>query len=80
MIRMILTLPLIYIVYKFVFEFLIPLFNTTRHMSNKVKEMTEKMQEQERKRQMEGQNQNQTAHSNTPKPAPGDYIEYEEIK
>ncbi|HMT95906.1 MAG TPA: hypothetical protein PKC62_04390 [Ferruginibacter sp.] len=78
MIRMILTLLLIYIVYKFVFEFLIPLFNTTRHMSNKVKEMTEKMQEQERKKQME--EQNHTAHSNAPKPAPGDYIEYEEIK
>ena len=78
MIRMILTLLLIYIVYKFVFEFLIPLFNTTRHMSNKVKEMTEKMQEQERKKQME--EQNHTAHSNTPKTAPGDYIEYEEIK
>ncbi len=60
MIRMILTLLLIYIVYKFVFEFLILLFNTTRHMSNKVKEMTEKMQEQERKKQME--EQNHTAH------------------
>ena len=38
MIRMILTLLLIYIVYKFVFEFVIPIFNTTRQMSNKVKD------------------------------------------
>lgn len=78
MIRMILTLLLIYIVYKFVFEFVIPVFNSTRHMSNKLKEMQEKMQEQERKRQME--EQKNSSQANTPKPSPEDYIEYEEIK
>ena len=78
MIRMILTLLLIYIVYKFVFEFVIPIFNTTRQMSNKVKEMTEKMQEQERKRQMEEQKNTHQAQS--AKPSPEDYIEYEDIQ
>ena len=70
----------IYMVYKLVFGFIIPVFKTTRQMKQKMAEMHEKMREQ-----------NSTTHSSTAmprhaenptsqKPFSSDYIEYEEIK
>ncbi|MEO5943515.1 MAG: hypothetical protein ABIP30_10750 [Ferruginibacter sp.] len=68
---------IIYIVYKLVFEFIIPIYKTTKVMKGKMTEMHEKMQEQQRTQQ----------HFNaTPPPPPvnksynEDYIDYEEVK
>ncbi len=68
----------IYMLYKLIFEFIIPVYNTTRQMKSKVNEMHKKMQEQQ-----QAQNKNFSAPQ---QPAPSkkstseDYIEYEEVK
>ena len=69
----------IYMVYKLVFEFIIPVYNTTRHMKQKMSEMHQKMQEQEQVNSQ--QYQNTTAQKEPSKKSfSDDYIEYEEIK
>lgn len=75
MIKTFLIILLLYIGYKFVFGFVIPLLNTTRQMRNQVSEMTRRMQEQQRQQEVQ---QNQS--KQTPKPASEDYIDYEEVK
>jgi hypothetical protein len=69
---------IIYIVYKVVFEFIIPIYKTTKLMKGKMSEMHEKMQEQQRTQQR---------FNATPPPVPPvnksyneDYIDYEEVK
>lgn len=69
---------LIYILYKLIFDFIIPLYQTTKRVKRQVKEMNAKMQEQ-----MNAYNKQQSASA---KPTPQepvkkeDYIDYEEIK
>ena len=66
---------LIYILYKLIFEFIIPVYQTTKKVKKQFGEMHEKMQDQ-----MKTQQNNYQA-PDQPKPAPKeDYIEYEEIK
>jgi hypothetical protein len=75
MIKLIFQLFIIYLLYKFVFEFIIPVYRTTSQVKKKMNEMQEKMQEQQH---------NYNNHTN-PDPQPkknhdADYIDYEEVK
>ena len=69
----------IYMLYKLVFDFIIPVYNTTRQMKQKMGEMHRKMQEQETSEQI-----HKTAVRPPENPAQrsykDDYIDYEEIK
>lgn len=68
----------IYMLYKLIFEFIIPVYNTTRQMKSKVNEMHKKMQEQQ-----QAQNKNFSAPQQpmpSKKSTSEDYIEYEEVK
>jgi uncharacterized membrane protein (DUF106 family) len=74
-------LVVIYILYKFIFGFIVPLYNASKQMKGKMTEMQERMQAQQRA-QAEQQRQQQT-----PKPpkaaekiSKDDYIDYEEVK
>lgn len=76
--RLIGELLLIYILYKLIFDFIIPLYQTTKRVKKQVREMNAKMQEQ-----MNAHNKQQTSAPPTnPKETvkKEDYIEYEEIK
>lgn len=77
-IKVLFQIFLIYMLYKFVFHFVIPVFKTTRQMKAKMNEMNARMQEQQR------QQQNQAPHTTVteaaPKPVKKDYIDFEEIK
>ena len=66
----------IYILYKFIFDFIIPIYNTTKKVKQQFGQMQEKMQEQ-----MKTYNQQQPTQT-TPKPksANEEYIDYEEVK
>ncbi len=75
MIKTLLIILLLYIGYKFVFGFVIPMFNATRQMRNQVSEMTRRMQEQQRQQEVPQNQPNQAS-----KPASEDYIDYEEVK
>ena len=72
---------LIYILYKLIFEFIIPVFQATKKVKKQFGEMHTKMQDQ-----MNKMNQQANGASSAPKPTPtatpkaGDYIEYEEVK
>lgn len=74
---------LIYILYKLIFEFIIPIFNATKTVKKQFTDMHSKMQDQVNK-----MNQQQTTGPAAPKPTTtstnvpkaGDYIEYEEVK
>ena len=73
---------LIYILYKLIFDFIIPIFNATKKVKKQFTEMHSKMQDQ-----MNTMNQQQAKGSApspktgaTPTPKGGDYIEYEEVK
>ena len=66
---------LIYILYKLIFEFIIPLYQSTRRMRKKFDEMQARMQ------------QDMKAYNGQPAPGPEtkvkkeeDYIEFEEVK
>ena len=75
-------LVVIYILYKFIFGFIIPLYTASKQMKGKMTEMQERMQAQQRA-QAEQQRQ-QTKPPQPPKAADkiskDDYIDYEEVK
>jgi hypothetical protein len=78
MMRFILYALLIWFLYKLIFDFIIPVYKTTRQVKKKFSEMHDRMQEQ----QMNQQSFNQQPHQQkSPTKSPGgDYIDFEEVK
>ena len=70
---------MLYIVYKLVFDFIIPVYQTTKQVKQKVGEMQDKMNEHMKKQQ---QNSQFTAaqKDDVTKSGKEDYIEFEEVK
>lgn len=80
--RLIFEILLIYIVYKVIFDFIIPLYTTTKQIKGKVNDMQQKMyQQQQQQREMQEQQrryeEQRAAKSRIPD---DDYIDYEEVK
>ena len=76
--RVIFELFVFYLLYKLVFDFIIPLYQTTKTFKQKIGDMQQKMDEHVRKQQAD---QFKSASENdAPKADKHDYIEYEEIK
>ena len=71
--RILLELFVLYLVYKLIFDFIIPVYQTTKQVKQKVGEMQQRMNEQEK--QFNG-----STTEKAPKTAKEDYIEYEEVK
>lgn len=66
-----------WILYKLVFDFIIPVYNSTKHVRRQVRDMQQHMREQFE------QQQQQQAPPPPPSPKPrdkGDYIDFEEVK
>jgi hypothetical protein len=71
----------IYMVYKLIFEFIIPVYKTTRQMKQKMTEMHQKMQQEHESQQNSNVNAAKPQQQESPKKSyTDDYIEYEEIK
>jgi sortase (surface protein transpeptidase) len=75
-------LIIIYILYKVIFDFIIPVYQTTKQVKSKMGEMQERMREQQRAQaapqyKFEGQRQPQPQQA---KASSDDYIDYEEVK
>lgn len=66
---------LFYVLYKFIFELVIPVSRATSQVKDKMREM----QEQQRQ-QYQQQQQQQPTQQSQQQPSKGDYIEFEEIK
>ena len=67
---------LLYLLYKFVFELVIPVSKATSQVKDKIREMQEQQNAQQRQYQEQQTPPHQTE---TPK-SKGDYIEFEEVK
>jgi hypothetical protein len=74
--RLAAELFIIYIAYRFIFDFLIPIYNTSKKVKQQFGQMQEKMQ------QMNTQQQQQAPPATPPKPpvSKDEYIDYEEVK
>ena len=72
-------LVVIYILYKFIFGFIIPLYTASKQMKGKMTEMQERMQAQQRA-QAEQQRQQTQPPKAAEKISKDDYIDYEEVK
>lgn len=76
MFKMILYGFLIYLLYKFIFELVVPISKATSQMKDKIQEM------QQQQARQESQQQTPPPQQATPKAdkAASDYIEFEEVK
>jgi energy-converting hydrogenase Eha subunit H len=68
---------IIYIAYRFIFDFLIPIYNTSKKVKQQFGQMQEKMQQMNAQQQ-----QQQPTQAAPPKAAVSkdEYIDYEEVK
>jgi hypothetical protein len=76
--RLIGELVVIYILYKVIFDFIIPLYKSTKKVRSAMNDMQAKMQEQQRAQA--AQNSQYDASKKTGSVSKDDYIDYEEIK
>jgi hypothetical protein len=63
-----------YLLFKLVFDFILPVYRTTRKVKRGFREMHEKMQQNSQ------QYQKQSAPEQKPDKAVGEYIDFEEVK
>ena len=64
---------LIYVLYQFIFNLVIPVYQTTRKIKKGFREMNNRMNQQQPTSQP-------TPQSSVPKKKAGDYIDFEEVK
>ena len=72
----------LYVLYKLIFDFIIPLANTTRQVKKQFTDIHTQMQDKMKQQQNEQPTQNFTAAKPSPinKSKDDDYIEFEEVK
>lgn len=77
--KLLFELFVIYILYKFIFEFVIPVYRTTRQVKQKMNDMQQRMRENEGSPVNNQYTKTQAPEAHK-KPVHEDYIDYEEIK
>ena len=78
MLRYLLYAFIIYLAYRLVFHFIIPIYKTTRQVKKQFREMHSRMQDN--MSQQPPHQQPATPATENKKQQPGDYIEFEELK
>lgn len=81
--RLAFELFVLYLLYKLIFDFIIPVAKTTSKVKKQFSEMNAQMQEKMKQQTAASQNAPNAPVSNTTTPSKGkkdDYIEFEEIK
>lgn len=78
MLKVLFELFVLYLLYKLVFDFIIPVYHTTKQVKQKVGEMQSKMNQH--MQQQQDNNFRSAERQNAPKAAKEDYIEFEEVK
>lgn len=72
---------LAFLLYRFIFGFLLPVFRTTRQVKRQFRSMQEKMNEMAQQQEEQfRQQQQQNTNKESPKAPADDYIDFEEIK
>jgi type II secretory pathway component PulM len=77
MLKILFELFVLYLLYKLIFEFIIPLSQTTKQVKQKMNEMHHTMNE---KMKQQNNSFNTAEKNNNTKKTSSDYIDYEEIK
>lgn len=77
LIRVIVELFVLYLLYKLIFDFIIPVYQTTKQVKQKVGEMQNQMNEHMKQQQSDTFSAQKESKK---KPAREDYIEFEEVK
>ncbi|GAA0530568.1 DUF4834 family protein [Chitinophaga japonensis] len=83
MIKILLTIFLLWLFYKVVFDFIIPVYQSTKQVRRQMGDIQERMRQQfQQQQQQQQQAAQQQAHaSRQQRPADkGDYIDFEEVK
>ena len=75
--RLVFELFALYLLYKLIFDFIIPVAKTTKQVKKQFAEMSTQMQEKMKQQQ---QTEYSTHNSSAAKKSGSDYIEFEEIK
>ena len=78
MLKILFELFVLYLVYKLVFDFIIPVYQSTKQVKQKMGEMQSRMNEHMKEQQ--ANNPSSASKESSPKPAREDYIEFEEVK
>ena len=71
---------LLYLLYKLIFDFIIPIYQTSKKVKKQFGEMHSKMQEQMNQYNRQSSQQTQTTKSARTEKKREEYIDYEEIK
>lgn len=72
-----------YMLYKLIFEFIIPVYNASKRMKDQVGQMQQKMREEQERQQYQRNgyvDTNADKSSSQGKPVEKDYIDFEEVK
>lgn len=83
MIKTLFLIFVFYILYKLIFEFIIPVYNASKRMKDQVGQMQQQMREEQERRQFEKDGfvtPRQSNSSAATKPVDKDYIDFEEVK
>lgn len=75
--KILFELFVLYLVYKLIFDFIVPVYQTTKQVKQKVGEMQQKMNEQMKQPE---ERFNHTNNGPATKVGKEDYIEFEELK
>lgn len=78
MLKILFELFLLYMLYKLVFDFIIPIYNTTKQVKQKVNQMQRNADEQLKRQERD--KFNASTKPVAPKIKGDDYIEFEEVK
>jgi len=85
MIDVIATILILYLLYKLVFDFIVPVSRTTTQFKNNVNEMRNRQQEQMRTQEQQNQGSNSSrakaaSNKKSTTTTDGEYIDFEEVK
>lgn len=78
--KILFELFLLYLAYKLIFEFIIPVYKTTKQMKQKMADLHQKMEQQQRQNAAAASQPGPANQKTQSKSVAGDYIDYEEIK
>lgn len=81
MLKALFELFLLYLLYKLIFDFIIPVYQTTKQVKQKVNKMQQDMHAHMQQQNNNYNNVNAAGKATTSEPAPkDDYIDFEEVK
>jgi Sec-independent protein translocase protein TatA len=80
MFKLILELFLFYILFRFIFDLVIPVYRTTKQVKKHMSHMQEEMEKHHRDQSQQQSTSKRSSFSGNSKPSPDEYIDYEEVK